>query len=192
MPTAPDFQPALSRLAATAPAWGLAIPVVGVALLAWSAQISIPIQPVPITAQSYVLLSLAALMGWRLAGITVAGYIAVGLMGLGVFSGRRGGLEILSTPSAGFIVGFLVAAVLVAVLQEKWARLRPLPLFGVLALGHLVLMAIGSGWFATKVGPALAFEKNFLPFIPGAVVKTVAALATVILVERAAGTPRPR
>ena len=85
-----------------------------------------------------------------------------------------------------------MTALLVGWLQETWARLKPLPLFGVLALGHLLLMVIGTGWLATKVGLAAALEKSFLPLLPGAVVKTVAALATVILVERLAGTERPR
>ncbi|MFG1344388.1 biotin transporter BioY [Xanthobacter autotrophicus DSM 431] len=192
MPTAPTFKPAFARLASYAPMWALALPVAGVALLAWSAQVSIPLEPVPITLQSYVLLTMAALMGWRFTALTVAAYIAVGLMGLGVFSGLSGGLAVMKTPKAGFIVGFFVSAVLVAVLQERWARLRPLPLFGVLALGHLVLMTMGAGWIATMAGPARAFETAFLPYVPGAVVKTVAALATVILVERLAGTGRPR
>ncbi len=190
--TQPPFRPALARLADASNVWAIAGLVVGVALLAWSAQLSIPIQPVPITLQSYVLITLAALMGWQFGGLTVAIYLLAGLMGLPVFSGGRSGLAMLTGTSGGFIVGFLVTALLVGWLQETWARLRPLPLFGVLALGHLVLMVMGAGWLATKVSPMLALEKGFVPFIPGAVVKTVAALATVILVERLAGTPRQR
>lgn len=188
--TQPPFRPALARLADASNAWAVAGLVVGVALLAWSAQLSIPIQPVPITLQSYVLISLAALMGWQFGGLTVAIYLAAGLMGLPVFSGGRSGLAMLTGTSGGFIVGFLVTALLVGWLQENWARLRPLPLFGVLALGHLVLMAMGAGWIATKMGPVFALEKGFLPFLPGAVVKTIAALATVVAVERLAGTRR--
>ncbi|MDI4655600.1 biotin transporter BioY [Xanthobacter autotrophicus] len=186
------FRPALARLADYSAAWAVAALVVGVALLSWSAQVSIPIQPVPITAQSYVLITLAALMGWQFGGLTVAIYLFAGLMGLPVFSGGRSGLGMLTGPSGGFIVGFLLTALLVGLLQETWARLKPLPLFGVLALGHLLLMVIGAGWLATKIGPTAALEKGFLPFLPGAVVKTVAALATVILVERLSGTERPR
>ena len=42
------------------------------------------------------------------------------------------------------------------------------------------------------MGPVFALERGFLPFLPGAVVKTIAALATVIAVERLTGTPRQR
>ena len=147
--TPPPFRPALARLADASNLWAIAGLVVGVALLAWSAQLSIPIQPVPITLQSYVLITLAALMGWQFGGLTVAIYLLAGLMGLPVFSGGRSGLAMLTGTSGGFIVGFLVTALLVGWLQETWARLRPLPLLGVLALGHLVLMVMGAGWLAT-------------------------------------------
>ncbi|MFG1245320.1 biotin transporter BioY [Xanthobacter flavus] len=190
--TQSPFRPALARLADASNVWAIALLVVGVALLAWSAQLSIPIQPVPITLQSYVLISLAALMGWQFGGLTVGIYLLAGLMGLPVFSGGRSGLAMLTGTSGGFIVGFLVTTLLVGWLQETWARLRPLPLFGVLALGHLVLMVMGAGWLATKMGPVFALEKGLLPFLPGAAVKTIAALATVIAVERLAGTPRQR
>ncbi|MDI4662737.1 biotin transporter BioY [Xanthobacter autotrophicus] len=191
LPVAP-FRPALARLADFSAAWAVAALVAGVALLAWSAQVSIPIQPVPITLQSYVLITLAALMGWRFGGLTVAIYLFAGLMGLPVFSGGRSGLGMLTGTSGGFIVGFLLTALLVGWLQETWARLKPLPLFAALALGHLLLMVLGAGWLATKMGPMAALEKGFLPFLPGAAVKTVAALATVILVERLSGTERSR
>lgn len=161
-----------------------------VALLAWSAQLAIPIDPVPITLQSYVLITLAALLGWRLGGLAVAIYIGLGLAGLPVFSNGRGGLSMITGASAGFIAGFLVVTLLVGWLAQNRARLRPLPLFLTLALGHLVLMVMGAGWLAILRGGAFALEKGFLPFIPGAAIKTVAALATIIAVERLAGTGR--
>lgn len=184
------FRPAFQRLAEASLPWTAALIVISIALLAWSAQITIPVQPVPITLQSYVLLTLAALLGWRLGVLMAAAYVALGLMGVPLFANGSSGWQALAGPSAGFIVGFVVVTLGVGAAQQYWARLRPLPLFATLALGHLALMIIGAGWIATKVGYALAFEKAFLPFLPGAVVKSIAALATVIVVERLAGTPR--
>ncbi|MFG1478846.1 biotin transporter BioY [Xanthobacter sp. V4C-4] len=186
----PPFRPAFQRLAEASPPWAVALVVISVALLAWSAQISLPVQPVPVTLQSYVLLTLAALLGWRLGALVITAYIALGLAGLPVFANGARGFSVLTGASAGFLAGFVVVALGVGGLQQYWARLRPLPLFGVLALGHLVLMVMGAGWIATRSGYVVAFEKAFLPFVPGAVVKSIAALATVVLVERFAGTPR--
>ncbi|WP_454916116.1 biotin transporter BioY [Xanthobacter sediminis] len=186
----PPFRPAFQRLAEASMPWAAALVVLSVALLAWSAQFAIPAQPVPVTLQSYVLLTLAALLGWRLAALVSVAYVALGLAGLPVFAGGASGWSVLTGPTGGFVAGFVVVAIGVGALQQYRARLKPLSLLGVLALGHLVLMLMGAGWIATKSGAAIAFEKGFLPFVPGAAVKSIAALASVILVERLAGTPR--
>lgn len=190
LPSTPPFRPALQRLASASTAWAAALLVISVALLAWSAHLLIPVEPVPITLQSYVLLTLAALLGWQLGAAVVLAYIALGLAGLPVFANGVSGLKVLFGPSAGYLAAFVLVTLGVGAAQQYWARLRPLPLFGVIIGGHLLLMLIGAGWLAALRGFTLAFEKGFLPFLPGAVVKSIAALATVILVERLAGTPR--
>jgi len=184
------FRPAFQRLAEASFAWGAALVVGAVALIAWSAQFSLPVQPVPVTLQSYVLLTLAALLGWRLAALVAVAYVGLGAAGLPVFANHASGLAVLTGPSAGFLFGFVIAMIAVGAAQQYWARLRPLPLFAALALGHLALLLAGAGWMAIGPGLAFALEKGFLPFLPGAVVKSIAALATVIVVERLAGTPR--
>lgn len=182
----PPFRPALLRLAEHAHAWAAAMVVGGIALMAWSAQIAIPMQPVPITLQSYVLITLAALLGWRLGGLTVALYVAFGLAGMPVFAKHAAGLQVLTGPTGGFLVGFVLVALLVGALQQYWARGRWLPLLITLALGHLVLMVVGAGWLGALRGAQVAWEKGFLPFLPGAGLKTLAALLTVLVVERLA------
>lgn len=183
-----SFRPAFARLAAVSPAWAAAVVVVAVALLAWSAQVSIPIQPVPITLQSFAVITLAALLGWQLGGLATLAYLAMGAAGYGVFSGGRGGLAVFTGPAGGFLVGFVVAALVVGYLEEHWARLRLLPLFATLALGHGVIMGLGAAWMAHITSLTIALEKATLPFVPGAVIKTIAAMAAVILVERLAGS----
>lgn len=185
-PAVSSYEPALARI--TRPSQTLLGPVVllGVILLAVSAQVTIPLEPVPITLQSYVLLTLAALMGWQLGGITIAVYIALGLSGLHIFAGGRAGLEVLTGTSGGYLAGFVVATLLVGWLQENWAKGRILPLAATLLAGHLVLMVIGAGWLGLKLGPEFAVQRGFIPFLPGALLKTLVALATVVVVERLA------
>lgn len=186
----PPFRPAFLRLAEASPPWALALVVISVALLAWSAQLTLPVQPVPITLQSYVVLSLAALLGWQLSALVAVAYVGLGVAGVPVFANGASGWQVLSGASGGFIVGFVVVAVGVGAAQQYWARLRPLPLFAAIALGHLALMAMGAGWIAIRSGIVPALQNAFLPFILGAVLKSIAALATVIVAERLAGTPR--
>ena len=68
----------------------------GAMALAVSAWVQFPLVPaslfpVPITMQTFVVLSLGAAFGWRLAAITLLLYLGVGALGLPVFSGGAGG-----------------------------------------------------------------------------------------------------
>lgn len=188
----PAFRPAFVRLAEHTPAWTAAVVVIAVALIAWSAQLTIPVEPVPITLQSYAALTIGALLGARLAFLALVAYVGLGVSGLHLFANGRTGLEVLTGASGGFIVGFIVAAVLVGWLQENWARMNIVRLLGAILLGHAVIMALGAGWLAWQKGLTFAIDKGTLPFVPGAVIKSIAVLATVIVVERLAGTPRAR
>ena len=64
--------------------------------------------------------------GWRLGGATVALYLAEGAIGLPVFAGtpEKGiGLAYMAGPTGGYLLGYLVAAVVVGWLAEKgWDR----------------------------------------------------------------------
>ncbi|MFG1357942.1 biotin transporter BioY [Xanthobacter pseudotagetidis] len=188
----PAFRPAFVRLAEHTPAWTAAVVVIAVALIAWSAQLTIPVEPVPITLQSYAVLTIGALLGARLAFLALVAYVGLGVSGLHLFANGRTGLEVLTGASGGFIVGFIVAAVLVGWLQENWARMNIVRLLGAILFGHAVIMALGAGWLAWQKGLTFAIDKGTLPFVPGAVIKSIAVLATVIVVERLAGTPRAR
>ena len=120
--------------------------------LAASAQIQVPIQPVPMTLQSLVVLLIGAAYGWRLGAATVLLDPAEGLCGMPVFAGFRAGPAALIGPTAGFLLGFVPAAALAGWLAARgWTRgvLRSGALF---LAGHAVLFATGVAWLATLVG----------------------------------------
>src|SRR4051794_39821492 len=87
--------------------------------LAASAQILVPIQPVPMTLQSLVVLLIGAAYGWRLGAATVLLYLAEGLCGMPVFAGFRAGPAVLIGPTGGFLLGFVPAAALAGWLAAR-------------------------------------------------------------------------
>ncbi len=176
--------PPLARLAVKSFVWRLALVALGATVMAASAQASVPMVPVPMTLQSYALVTLAALAGWRLAGEIVGAYLVVGLLGAPVFSGAKGGLAVLTGPTGGYLVGFLLAALVVGWLAERVARGRVLPWVGIMTLGHVILLTLGVGWLASKIGLDPALQKGLVPFLPGSVVKILLATATLVLVGR--------
>lgn len=156
--------------------------------IAASAQIQVPMQPVPMTMQSLVVLLVGVAYGPRLGAATVLLYLLEGLAGLPVFAGFRAGPAVLAGPTGGFLVGFVPAAALAGWLAARgWMRGAIGAGAGFLA-GHAVLFAFGVGWLATLVGAERAMALGLLPFLPGTAVKAaigVALLAALKGVRRA-------
>jgi len=152
--------------------WGLAL--LGSAALAASAQVAVPMWPVPATMQTLVVLLLGAFGGARFGVTAVALYIAEGAAGLPVFAHGTGGLAVLAGPTAGYLVGFLASAWMAGHAGRGWLRAG-----AVLTAAHLVVFIPGIAWLAGFVGVERAIAAGFVPFVPGLVVKT--ALALVVL-----------
>ena len=164
----------------------VALIVAGSLLVALFAQIEIPLgfTPVPITGQTFAVLLVGALLGgWR-GGLALALYAIEGAF-LPFFAGGASGWFWL-LPSGGYIVGFIPAAALVGFLcQWGWSR-RPWVLLAML-LGNVVLYVPGliqlslflPADVASAWGCGDVWQCGLLPFIPGDLVKLVAASLVV-------------
>jgi len=124
----------------------------GVALIGASAQFSIhlPHTPVPITGQTFAVLLVGGAYGATRGFATLAAYLVVGGIGVGVFEGHSSGWDVLrfSSATGGYLVGMLVAATLVGWLADRgWDRqwVRSIP---AMALGNIVIYAVGATWLA--------------------------------------------
>ncbi|MET0968413.1 MAG: biotin transporter BioY [Tardiphaga sp.] len=149
--------------------------VVGVLLLAASAKLNLPLPYVPMTLQTLVVLVIGAIYGWPLGVATVVAYLAIGALGLPVFAGPVGGPKPLFGPTAGFLFGFAAATLIVGALSARgWDRSFARMIVA-MAIGHVVILAAGFAWLAYGIGlgPAKAWSVGILPFLAGAVVKTV-------------------
>ena len=85
---------------------------IGSILLAISSKIKIPFYPVPMTMQTFVVVLIGMLYGWKLGVFTVALYLFEGAIGLPVFAGtpEKGiGLVYFTGPTMGYLMGFLLA-----------------------------------------------------------------------------------
>ncbi len=86
----------------------LAKVALGVAFLSICSQISIPLPHVPITLQLFAI-TLIALSFSPIQSIwTITIYILMGLLGLPIFAGFKGGFQSILSPSFGFILGFAI------------------------------------------------------------------------------------
>ena len=149
----------------------------GSALITLCTQISLPLFPVPMTLQTFAVFLIGLTYGWRLGGITVALYLLEGALGLPVFSGGKGGMIVFMGPTAGYLVGFLLAATACGWFAERGFDRSYFKLLVALLVGNVLLYASGLLWLGTLIGwdkPVL--EYGLYPFIGGDLLKIVMAV----------------
>ena len=83
--------------------------LIGTALLAMSSKIQTPFTLVPATMQTFVVMFLGIILGYKLATLTVILYLIEGSFGLPVFA-KGGGIGYLLGPTGGYLVGFIFTA----------------------------------------------------------------------------------
>ncbi|HWY70410.1 MAG TPA: biotin transporter BioY [Terriglobales bacterium] len=168
--------------------------VVGSSLLmAVCAHISIPLwfTPVPITLQTFGVMFLAlSLGGWRASAALVL-YLLEGASGLPVFSPHGpGGVAQLLGPTGGYLMSYPFAALVAGLIADRFSRRSRIIAFSLGAVACSVLVfASGALWLATLIHkPASTILAiAVLPFIPGEVLKSIAAVAAAVGV-----TPRSK
>jgi biotin transport system substrate-specific component len=150
-------------------------------LVALSAQIVIPVGPVPITAQTFTVLLTGALLGSRLGAMAIIVYLMEGTLGLPFFYGGSSGPAHLLGPTGGYLIAFPAAAFITGAFAEHGWDKRVSTAVAAMALGSVVIMLSGWAWFAlvTNTSLSTAFQITVLKFIPGDIIKIVLAAAVL-------------
>ncbi|MBP6523816.1 MAG: biotin transporter BioY [Dermatophilaceae bacterium] len=198
LPLQRPVAPALADLAAGSLVREGLLVAGGVGLLALSAQIAVPLPftPVPLTGQTFAVLLIGAGYGLRRALGTMLVYLAVGLAGFPVFSPdpatghARTALQILHAPSAGYIVGMLLAmGVLGWLTGRSWDR-RWRTSVAQMALASVAIYAVGLAWLAVAADLTLqqTLVKGLLPFLIGDVLKLLLAAGAAPILWRWVGS----
>ena len=166
-----------SRLARRTLAIGLAALLVAAAA---QVVVPVPLSPVPMTLQPLAVLVVGALLGARAGAAALVTYLALGILGLPVFSGGTSGIGRLIGPTGGYLLAFPVAALVTgAVAGSRPGLLR---LLVACALGMVVIHIGGVAQLALLGGdPMLAFRAGFVPFLTGDLLKIGLAAAVVAL-----------
>jgi biotin transport system substrate-specific component len=157
-----------------------------IGLIAIGSWISVPFVPVPFTLQTLFVL-LAGIVMKRYAVIPTSLLVLFGAMNLPVFHNGASGIGVLLGPTGGYLIGFIPASLIVGLAYERKAR--GVHLAGII-LGEAALFAAGVGWLSASTGMTIiqASVVGLLPFVPGDVVKAVAAY---VIGERIQGRSWP-
>jgi len=156
-------------------------------LMAISAQISIPVKPVPFTLQTMIVLLAGAFLGAKNGAYSQVVYIMLGAIGLPVFAHTADGtmgLARLIGPTGGYLLAFPIAAYLVGYFTEKSQNYLPVVLS--MFFAELVVIITGTLYLyaaylhdvieSVKVGAAI--------FSVWMVIKVIAAAAIYFAVAK--------
>ncbi len=160
-----------------------ALVAAGIAALAVSAKIMVPMLPVPMSMGTFAVLTIGAAYGARLGLVTIFGYMLVGMLGFDVFAKSTAdlnGLEYMMGSTGGYLVGFVLATVALGLLAARgWDR-SPVKMAAAMLIGNALIYVPGVLWLGALYGfdkPILAW--GLTPFLIGDAVKL--ALAAVLL-----------
>lgn len=159
-----------------------------VGLLTLSAKVTVPFYPVPMTLQVAAVLLLAGLGGARFGVSGMLSYLALGAAGLPVFAGtpEKGiGLAYMAGPTGGYLLGFLVAALVVGWAVDRWGQ-RAVWLAMPVALA--VIYGFGLLWLANFVPSEQLIAVGMAPFLLGDLLKLATAAILTVLAPAALKT----
>lgn len=143
----------------------------GVILLFAASQIEIPLHPVPITLQTVAVMLIGLTYSPRRAVEALLLWIGLGVLGFPMFCGFSGGAHILVGPTAGYIVGFVIAAYFMAMLKEKFSLSSWRTDVLLCLMGTVIIYAFGVLWLSQLIGFSNALGHGLLPFILPGIVK---------------------
>ena len=146
-------------------------------LTAVGAFISIPIYPVPLTLQTLFTLLAAMTLGSVMGASSQIIYVLLGVIGLPVFAGFKAGIGILFGPTGGFLLGFIISAYIIGKIIEFKSEKNIFYYLFAGIMGTIILYIVGITQLSlvTGIGIKKAITVGMLPFLPGDILKIIAA-----------------
>ena len=150
------------------------------ALMCMLAPISLPLGSIPISLSTFAVYIAAGILGNKRGTMAVLTYILLGAIGLPVFSGFSGGVQKLFGITGGYIIGYLPCVYISGHFIKKAEEKKWVYLIG-LSLGTLACYTLGTLWFMLQasVTPLIALSTCVFPFIPGDIIKIIAATTII-------------
>lgn len=144
----------------------------GVAFLSIMSQVLIPLPytPVPISLGTFGVTLMALLYGRKLGTATILSYVAAGSLGAPIFAGGKAGS--LFSPTGGYILGYIVAVVILGYLADKGVTKSYVKTILSLLLSSAIILTLGALVLSLFVPGKNAFMIGVLPFLPGDALKS--------------------
>jgi biotin transport system substrate-specific component len=163
----------------------LAVAMATVTGLLAQARFYLPWSPVPLTGQTFAALLAGVALGTWWGGISMAIYAGLGAAGLPWFQGWAGGIAYMSGPTGGYIIGFILAALFIGYMTDRFVKARRfLPMLGITLFASFVLIYVPGLlqlglWLSLAKGQTVSISHLLMigavPFLAGDAIKSVIA-----------------
>ena len=146
--------------------------------------------PVPITGQTFAVLTVGSVLGSRRAAASQAVYWLLGMIGLPFYASGTSGWTIATGPNFGYFIGFIVAAGLIGYIADRRGDRNYVNSFAAMTLGTVVIYIFGALWLAHSANWPLyakdpdvknAISMGVSPFLVGDFLKMLLAAAVAPL-----------
>ena len=164
----------------------------GTLFIAALAQIAVPVpgSPVPVTGQTLAVYLIGTTYGARLGFATFATYLLAGVAGAPVFASATGaashGIARLTGATGGYLIGMLVATLVLGALADRKADQKFKTSFPALTLGSAIVFAFGLIWLKTSLDLSwtATISAGLTPFIFGELLKIAITATSLPLIWR--------
>jgi biotin transport system substrate-specific component len=161
------------------------------ALIAVCAQLTVGTLRVPFTLQMFAIFLAASILGAKRGFLTVLLYLAVGTAGLPVFAKGASGPAVWAGETAGYLIAFPIAALIVGVVAHRVVRRDPTTFVVTISVVAAIVTVAVVGTVGT-IGMALKFDVSLsvawgyaTPYFLADIVKGVLAAIVAAAVLRA-------
>ncbi len=137
----------------------------------------LPISPIPVSLTTFGICLAGYVLGMKRSTISCLLYLFMGMIGLPIFSGFSGGIGKLLGPTGGYLLGYVVLALVSGFFIERWPTMRIIHGAG-MVLGTGICYLFGTIWLMIHSDMTFyaALTVGVLPFLPGDILKVVVAL----------------
>lgn len=153
--------------------------------------IPVPASSVPLSPALFGVYLAAVLLGVKKSALSVFIYLLLGAVGLPVFSGFSGGIGVLAGPTGGYLVGYLLCAVIVGVVAyvEPSGKKRNFVRYALaMLLGMLACYSFGTIWFLLIMKGTYTVAQVLLvcvvPYLLFDMIKIIVATAVVMPIKK--------
>lgn len=149
-----------------------------VAFISICSQIAIHIGPIPISMSLLAIFMAGLILGMKYGTLSVIVYILLGITGMPVFAGAKGGFAVILGPTGGFLIGYILCAMIVGYVSGRFVNKKIYMVIG-MVISVVVCYIPGILWYYIITGNTISMSIKLcvIPFILGDIIKIIISLA---------------